>query len=1434
MLRLKIQDSGAPYSAEYGPGEIVLGRAKECTIRLETQKASRQHARIVVTAGGATLFDLESFNGITLNGARVTTAPLKAGDTIVIGTATIVVDRLGVPKRKRRGPSPIVIGVCAAAALVVALTAKIAFEIVTAEPPPAIVQAPEPEPEVVVETPPPTEVVEEAPPPVEAFVSRHPDPVLRALITAIRNAELEGRTFAVGDARRVTVATADDERVTLSIGEWPWERLPPAVVAEMRAACALSADERAELERWKLAHGLGRVVEPPPETEPDRDGPALARVIDDPIRQFDEFYALIHDTSLRGETRSTLRGRLLDALRARRAALLAGEPTSAAIETVNLIDADLLARIGAPPSPDDRLAFERWIKTPAPVAPEDEPPARLNVIADAWPRSPRSVGQQFGMNSRDTIPTEEAVGEDDRLGSESIVRRGKRYQIVGVRLLNPNDAPFKGTLTSPDLPSVREKVELLPLDQGRWFFLIQHRPDRKSIRFRVDEIEIEAPLPAGATVGDLTEAGFIVNELRYEQEVRAKFDRIPVSVELRDEAGEPLAGASLTFVQPKTGLIVTGAADGAGRWRAPLLAGEWQIFARAVVQPKQAATGETVVVANPRLYYMAATFKKGPVTLAPERATALTDLGERVAVSPHAYTEFLRHAAPFGRIGPHFMLEADVNEKAAPMWLRTTRNIELDVASDAARRYVFLSKPKLDETLLLTSDKLGTLSFDPSRVPGGATRFDVTLSFPDTPRRMRTFSLAEATEIRVPAGPARVELTVHAGDGRVVFAPYVADVAPGKTVDLTPTAFAIQPYYQESRGLMVWAALTDQQKKIVTRVEGIGGRVRATGAGETLFEMPLGDLRYHFTETFKTAAAGIQYDVRFELGEPVTYNGPALPRRVFSEGPAGVEVPPNLEAKARGMIPMIQKTLDGGKKYLARLNFPLVVAFEIRLPPEVGGLGGGGRIQLDLGEILEYAHETDPLPGAYTHELGHNFGFGHDPYMSMAPCAVDEGLYGTAGYLLLNGLALGRALDYLDRDADAPEWAPSPDVYAAVRMLYGPDAHNRLFDLQKKFVARLDRVKISIPEQQAAYYSAAARENTAWIFRAFGWPVFDYRVDFAREMMENQSLAGREALPTRIDGSWLTTWWMRGPMPVEGGEAPWKLHTWEGRYVQLATEEDFLRDTAYHLYLTVQSESRKVCFLSIGADVQVAFYLNGKRVSRVNAAPQFSMPVHDGYTMERANATVVPVVFERGKNALELIVAKPAGSRGMFIEIADENGKPMKSLGTLVKDGPEEIENPERVTHRETAPVFNPSFEGGMDAWIRGAKDGNGNISLDVDAAVAQDGKSSLRVSADGTLAGGAIQRIVLDEKGVYEVTAWIRTEGFRENKDEAWVHFFTGEPYGGSVARSQVVTKNVGGWQRVNFTYAADRRTVYIGCILKGGAGARAWFDGISVVKKK
>jgi DNA-binding NtrC family response regulator len=68
-----------------GGGRVLLGRDDDCDARLPGSETSRRHAEIRREGPLLVIRDLESRNGTFVNGQRITTAPLTAGDLIRLG-----------------------------------------------------------------------------------------------------------------------------------------------------------------------------------------------------------------------------------------------------------------------------------------------------------------------------------------------------------------------------------------------------------------------------------------------------------------------------------------------------------------------------------------------------------------------------------------------------------------------------------------------------------------------------------------------------------------------------------------------------------------------------------------------------------------------------------------------------------------------------------------------------------------------------------------------------------------------------------------------------------------------------------------------------------------------------------------------------------------------------------------------------------------------------------------------------------------------------------------------------------------------------------------------------------------------------------------------------------------------------------------------------
>ncbi|MEK6274408.1 MAG: DUF3662 and FHA domain-containing protein [Actinomycetota bacterium] len=78
---------------EIDKGSAVIGRSKDCDIRLADPNVSRRHAELRQEGTAYWILDLGSTNGLTVNGRRQKRAKLEHDDRITIGSTDLVFRR---------------------------------------------------------------------------------------------------------------------------------------------------------------------------------------------------------------------------------------------------------------------------------------------------------------------------------------------------------------------------------------------------------------------------------------------------------------------------------------------------------------------------------------------------------------------------------------------------------------------------------------------------------------------------------------------------------------------------------------------------------------------------------------------------------------------------------------------------------------------------------------------------------------------------------------------------------------------------------------------------------------------------------------------------------------------------------------------------------------------------------------------------------------------------------------------------------------------------------------------------------------------------------------------------------------------------------------------------------------------------------------------
>jgi predicted component of type VI protein secretion system len=68
---------------------VLLGRSRECDIQVEDANVSRRHAELRQEGSSYWIVDLDSTNGVEVNGKRVKRGKLSSGDTFTVGSTEI-------------------------------------------------------------------------------------------------------------------------------------------------------------------------------------------------------------------------------------------------------------------------------------------------------------------------------------------------------------------------------------------------------------------------------------------------------------------------------------------------------------------------------------------------------------------------------------------------------------------------------------------------------------------------------------------------------------------------------------------------------------------------------------------------------------------------------------------------------------------------------------------------------------------------------------------------------------------------------------------------------------------------------------------------------------------------------------------------------------------------------------------------------------------------------------------------------------------------------------------------------------------------------------------------------------------------------------------------------------------------------------------------
>ncbi len=86
----QIHGPGAPRFISLEAESMVVGRALDAEIRVDSLQVSRKHMLITLVAEEHRCEDLKSRNGVYLNGVRIHSAMLRQGDNIQVGDVVFI------------------------------------------------------------------------------------------------------------------------------------------------------------------------------------------------------------------------------------------------------------------------------------------------------------------------------------------------------------------------------------------------------------------------------------------------------------------------------------------------------------------------------------------------------------------------------------------------------------------------------------------------------------------------------------------------------------------------------------------------------------------------------------------------------------------------------------------------------------------------------------------------------------------------------------------------------------------------------------------------------------------------------------------------------------------------------------------------------------------------------------------------------------------------------------------------------------------------------------------------------------------------------------------------------------------------------------------------------------------------------------------------
>ena len=98
-MELVWEEDGQEFSVELGPShpEVVIGRHKDCDIKVGRPSVSRRHASFTWSNGSVIVTDLESTAGTYVDGKKITRVRVAPGQSVNCGGVMVLVDAGAAP-----------------------------------------------------------------------------------------------------------------------------------------------------------------------------------------------------------------------------------------------------------------------------------------------------------------------------------------------------------------------------------------------------------------------------------------------------------------------------------------------------------------------------------------------------------------------------------------------------------------------------------------------------------------------------------------------------------------------------------------------------------------------------------------------------------------------------------------------------------------------------------------------------------------------------------------------------------------------------------------------------------------------------------------------------------------------------------------------------------------------------------------------------------------------------------------------------------------------------------------------------------------------------------------------------------------------------------------------------------------------------------------